>query len=193
MSGFQIILFLISVYFFWELYKLIIGKDFEKMAKERLTNSKIQQQNLLDKAQKALEYKDFDGAIEYLQKLLEQNPKDVYDIYLKLGLAYEGKNMLEIALKQYLKAIKFNPNDDRGHLAAASLYRKLQRAHEAQNHYKKALLIDPYYPLTYYNYGNLLLDMGQKEEAKKMYQKAIEIDNSFEAAKEALKELEKDD
>jgi tetratricopeptide (TPR) repeat protein len=197
MSGFQIILLLISLYFFWEVYKLIVGRDFENMTKERKQNEdplvklpeiKKDVDTLLQKANRAIEYEDFDGAISYLEEASEIEPTNS-EIFAKIGFAYERKNYLDDALKNYLHAIKLDPNDDRFHLAIASLYRKMQKPHEAQNHYEKALLIDPNYPITYFNYGNLLLDMGKKDEAKNMYKKALELDGSFDEAKKALKDL----
>ena len=200
MSGFQIILLLISLYFFWEVYKLIVGKDFEKMTKERkqsenalsfvkLPEVKKNTSDLLQKANRAMEYEDFDGAINYLQEACEIEPENA-EIFARLGFIYDKQNSLNDALANYLHAIKLEPDDDRFHLAIASLYRKMQKPHEAQNHYEKALSIDPDYPVTYFNYGNLLLDMGKKDEAKNMYSKALELDDSFEEAKEALKEIQ---
>jgi tetratricopeptide (TPR) repeat protein len=43
--------------------------------------------------------------------------------------------------------------------------------------------------VTYYNYGNLLVDMQHNEEAVAMYEKAIEINPDFAEAKEELAKL----
>ena len=41
----------------------------------------------------------------------------------------------------------------------------------------------------HFNYANILLDLNHKDEAKKEYQKALELDSSLEAAKEELEKL----
>ena len=52
-----------------------------------------------------------------------------------------------------------------------------------------ALSIDDSYAVTYFNYANLLLDMGEKEEARAMYEKAIALDPDFTQAKFELEKL----
>jgi len=43
--------------------------------------------------------------------------------------------------------------------------------------------------MTYFNYGNLLVDMNESEKAKEQYQKALELDSDFKEAKEELEKL----
>lgn len=199
MSGFQIVLLIISLYFAWEVYKFITNTDFDEELKKQKENSgtirlkfpevnKDSIETLMQKTQKAIEYEDYAGALDYLNKAKEIDSNNP-EIFAKLGFVYEKKNQYEEAQKNYLHAIKLDHNDDRFHLAIASLYRKMGKPHEALNHYEKALAIDPDYAITYYNYGNLLFDMNKIQEAKNMYKKAIELDNELEAAKDALREI----
>ena len=56
-------------------------------------------------------------------------------------------------------------------------------------HLNDSLEIDDANPGTYYNYGNLMLDMGNEDVAIEMYKKAIDLDPDFIQAKEELEKL----
>ena len=43
--------------------------------------------------------------------------------------------------------------------------------------------------MTYFNYANLLVEMGEKEAAKTMYEKALELKPDFMQAKFELEKL----
>ena len=43
--------------------------------------------------------------------------------------------------------------------------------------------------MTYFNYANLLVEMGELDQAKAMYEKALEIAPDLEAAREELEKL----
>ena len=73
--------------------------------------------------------------------------------------------------------------DDLAHNALASLYRKQGAFEKAREHYETALAIDDAYEVTCFNYANLLVDMGKKEEAKAMYDRALELKPDFMQAK----------
>ncbi len=59
----------------------------------------------------------------------------------------------------------------------------------AKMHLHASLEIDDKNPITYYNYGNLLVDMQRDEEAIEMYKKALEINPEFTEAKEEIEKL----
>jgi tetratricopeptide (TPR) repeat protein len=56
-------------------------------------------------------------------------------------------------------------------------------------HLNASLAINDKNAITYYNYGNLLVDMKHVDEAKEMYKKAIELKEDFKEAKEELEKL----
>ena len=93
------------------------------------------------------------------------------------------------ALEYYKDALKLDKNNSYIHQAMASLYRKEKEYEPAKIHLNASLAIDNKNPITYYNYGNLLVDMNNPLEAKTMYEKAIELDPDFKEAKEELGKL----
>jgi tetratricopeptide (TPR) repeat protein len=56
-------------------------------------------------------------------------------------------------------------------------------------HLRSSLAINDKNAITYYNYGNLLVDIDNTDEAINMYKKAIEIEPDFKEAKEELEKL----
>jgi len=71
----------------------------------------------------------------------------------------------------------------------ASIYRANGEYTSAKLHLKASLDIDDTNPITYYNYGNLLVDTQSYEEAIEMYERAIELNPEFNEAKEELAKL----
>ncbi|MCW8953734.1 MAG: tetratricopeptide repeat protein, partial [Sulfurimonas sp.] len=75
------------------------------------------------------------------------------------------------------------------HNSMASVYRANGEFVSAKMHLTESLEINNENPVTYYNYGNLLVDMQHPDEAKEMYKKALEINPDFDEAKEEFDKL----
>ena len=60
----------------------------------------------------------------------------------------------------------------------------------AKMHLNASLSIDDQNATTYYNYGNLLVDMKHTDEAIEMYKRAIELKKDFKEANDELEKLE---
>jgi tetratricopeptide (TPR) repeat protein len=56
-------------------------------------------------------------------------------------------------------------------------------------HLNASLAINDKNAVTYYNYGNLLVEMKHIEEAKEMYKKALDLREDFKEAREELEKL----
>jgi tetratricopeptide (TPR) repeat protein len=52
----------------------------------------------------------------------------------------------------------------------------MERCDEAEEEYKKALALNPYYPPLHYSYGLLMRKMRRFDEAKVQYTKAMQLD-----------------
>lgn len=111
------------------------------------------------------------------------------EILFKMGYALAQQERYDEAISYYKDALKLDQENSALHQALASVYRKTNEFASARNHLDAALAIDANNPITYYNYGNLLVDMKHIDEAKEMYKKAIELDEDFQEAKEELEKL----
>ena len=71
----------------------------------------------------------------------------------------------------------------------ATIYRANGEFVSAKMHLHESIEIDGENPITYYNFGNLLVEMQHRDEAIEMYKKALEINPDFNEAKEELEKL----
>ncbi len=143
---------------------------------------------LAQKADVAFEEKDFQKALALLS---EANAKDPYnsEILFKIAYILQQTNDNDEALSYYKQALDIDKDNEFIHNAMASIYRANGEFVSAKMHLHASIEIDDENPITYYNFGNLLVEMEHPEEAKAMYAKAVEINSEFSQAKEELEKL----
>jgi len=149
---------------------------------------------LEEKAQKAFEEEDYPKAIALLSEA-HQKQKDVVDILYKLGYFQQRAKQNEEALQSYKQALELDQNNEYIHNSIASLYREEGEFASARMYLNNSLELAPQNPLTYFNYGNLLVDTKEYTQAIEMYEKALELKEDFVEAQEEiakLKEIQKD-
>jgi len=141
---------------------------------------------LIAKADEAYEAGRYEESAALLREALEVE-RENSEIMGKLAFVLAKTSQTDEAKSLYLAALE-HESDDMLHSALASLYRSEGNFEAAKEHYDAALSIDDSYAVTYFNYANLLLDMGEKEEARAMYEKAIALPD-FTQAKFELEKL----
>jgi tetratricopeptide (TPR) repeat protein len=153
------------------------------------TFSPFSPEALVEKADVAFEQEDYQKALAFL---IEANAKDTNnpDIIFKIAFILQKSGDNDEALKYYKEALELDKDNEFIHNSMASIYRASGEFTSAKMHLHASIDNDNENPITYYNYGNLLVDMERKEEAIEMYKKAIAINSDFEEAKEELKRLE---
>lgn len=194
MSTFQILMFAATLFFAYQIYRHVQTLEDEPTKKtesnpESASDSGFPTADILvEQADSAYERGEIESARIALEEASHIEPNNP-EIVNKLAFvtAKSGDTLKGIEL--YESSLELDENDDLTHNAIASLYR-LERAYErAQDHYLKAIEIDDEYAQTFYNYGNLLVDMGEIEEARTMYKRALELQSDFPQAREALLSL----
>jgi len=143
--------------------------------------------SLIEKGDEALENNDLQKALAIYSEANIKDPNSEETLF-KMGYTLGLQNRDEEALEYYKEVLELDKNNTYAHQAMASIYRKNREFASAKLHLNALLDIDDSNPITYYNYGNLSADMEHLDEAKAMYNKAIELNPDF---KEAKKELEK--
>lgn len=194
MSTFQILMLGATLFFAYQIYRHVqtledapAKKSEPKPAEDSIPNSPSAD-NLVEKADHAYESGNFEDARAALEEasLIEPNNPEILN---KLAFVSAKTGQRLQAIELYERSLELDENDDLTHNAIASLYR-LELAYErSQDHYQKALEIDDTYAQTFYNYGNLLVDMGEIDEARTMYKRALELQSDFSQAREALLSL----
>ncbi|NOR58940.1 MAG: tetratricopeptide repeat protein [Sulfurimonas sp.] len=143
---------------------------------------------LVEKADEAFEEKDFQRALALLSEADAKEPNNA-EILFKIAYILQQTNDNDEALKYYKQAVEIDKDNEFIHNSMASIYRANGEFTSAKMHLHASLEIDNSNPITYYNFGNLLVDMQHNEEAKDMYQRALEINPDFSEAKEELEKL----
>ncbi len=97
---------------------------------------------------------------------------------LHCNLAYLlwGKGEIDEAMKEYKLAIQYDPNYDIAHNNLGVLYLDdLGKVKEAIDCLEDAIKANPNYALGYYNLGRAMVVCGDKMEAARLYQIALDI------------------
>ena len=145
---------------------------------------------LVEKADNAYMQEDLKEALMLLSEANAQRPKDS-EILFKIGYILQKDGNDTEAIKYYKEALAVDEKSDIVHNALASIYRKNGDYNAAKLHLQTSIEIDDQNPITYYNYGNLLVDMQNIDKAIAMYQKALALDGDFTEAQEELEKLTK--
>ena len=152
------------------------------------TFSPFDPEALIAKADEAYEQKNYQKALALLIEANAKEPNNP-DTLFKIGYILQQIDDNDEALNYYKEALEVDKNNEYIHNSMASIYRKRGEFASAKLQLEASLDIDANNPITYYNFGNLLVDMKHIDEAKEMYKKALELNADFAEAKEELEKL----
>ena len=192
MTLFQLLMLGASAFFAYKIYEHIQTlQDPQEINDGRSADafSTFDASSLIEKADEEMQKGDYQKALAIYTEANIKAPKDAETLF-KIGYALMKQDRDDEAIEQYKEALELDPNNTYIHQAMASLYRKMHEYASARNHLNASLEIDDKNPITYYNYGNLLVDMQHFDEAKEMYKKALQLDADFKEAQEELAKLE---
>ena len=197
MTVFQLLMLGASAFFAFKIFEHIqtLQNPKEKQdtsnqdeTKSADTFSPFDPEALIEKADEAFEEKDFQRALALLSEADAKEPNNA-EILFKIAYILQQSNDNDEALKYYKRALGIDKENEFIHNSMASIYRANGEYTSAKMHLYESLEIDNSNPITYYNFGNLLVDMQHPEEAKDMYQKALDINPDFSEAKEEREKL----
>jgi tetratricopeptide (TPR) repeat protein len=204
MTLFQILMLGASAYFAFKIYEHIQTlEDSDQRQNNNFNDTNAREQSsersvsafstfsadeLIEKADNAFEEENFEKALAFL---MEANAKESNnsEVLFKIGYILQKQDDNDSALDYYKQALELDKDNEFIHNSVASIYRSNKEYSSARMHLNQSLALDDQNPITYYNYGNLLLDMGHTEEAGDMYAKAIELNPDFQEAKDELENI----
>lgn len=186
MTFFQLLMLGISAFFAYKIYEHVQTLPDPQDVADTVENDV---QSLLQEADELLDKKDFQKALTLYSEANHRMPHDS-DTLFKMGYAMDKQERYDEAVEYYKEALEYDKNNTAFHQAIASAYRKMGEFASAKNHLNASLELDDSNPITYFNYGNLLVDMKHIDEAKEMYKNALEIDEDFYPAKHELEKLQ---
>lgn len=193
MTLLQLMMLGASTYFAFKIYEHIQTlqepQSFDENEKGVNTFSPFSASELIEKADDSFNKNDYEKALALLLEADEKGAENS-EVLFKIGYILEKKNSLDDALEYYKKASDLDRENEYIYNAIASIYRKNSEFISAKMNLNSSLAINSSNHITYYNYGNLLVDMKQPQEAIDMYKKALEVKPDFEEAQIELKKLE---
>jgi Tfp pilus assembly protein PilF len=93
-----------------------------------------------------------------------------------LGIAYEKQDRLDLAEKEYKRAIKKDKNWHVPYFNLGNVYYKLSNNDEAIKYFRSGSKANPHNPDIMNNLGFALMEKGNTAEAKKWIEKALSIE-----------------
>ncbi|MCX6355128.1 MAG: tetratricopeptide repeat protein [Candidatus Aureabacteria bacterium] len=81
----------------------------------------------------------------------------------------------DLSIDRLVQEVRKNPRDPEAHKELGYFYFKEQRLDEAAEEFRRALEIDPGCPVTWFNLGSALLDIGRYDEALVALGKSLEV------------------
>ena len=197
MTVFQLLMLGASAFFAFKIYEHIQTlQDPQGESEKDLSESKTRDafspfspEALVEKADKAYEEQDLQKAVALLTEASAKDSENA-DILFKLGYILQQLGNDDEALERYKESLEIDKENEFVHNAIASVYRKNSEYASAKLHLHASLELDDKNPVTYYNFGNLLVDMQKNSEAVEMYKKALELNPDFSEAKEELQKLQ---
>jgi len=111
--------------------------------------------------------------------LTEEVPDKLY-YYARLGALLDGIGETEAAIGHYLRLLERQPGLANAHFNIALLYKKSKRYTEAISSYEAAIAhgIDKVQEV-YSNLGVLYAELRQRDKARQMYERALEIEPGY--------------
>lgn len=193
---FKLILLAAALYFAYQIYKhiqVVDKKPLPSQEPKQPTMPKPQSDALqatITKADQAFQSESFHDARTYLERAQKIDPDNV-SIYNKLGVVSQRLGDDDEAVRQFKKALEFEPNNELTHLALADILdERLKRYDDAKIHYERAIAIDDAFFEARYNYAGMLERIGDKKAAFHHYEKAQQIDPDHPDLSDALKRCE---
>lgn len=145
-----------------------------KEAKNAENKTKKDEEDWFAIALKEHNEKNYTKAIYAYNKVLQINPENVTAIS-NLGSVYSKQGLFELAEKYFQDVFSIEPKNARASFLLAEMYKNdLHNNEQAEHYYKKAILSNPHYSLSFISYAELLEEQGKIDLAKHYFLEAID-------------------
>ncbi|GAU09065.1 tetratricopeptide repeat protein [Desulfoplanes formicivorans] len=157
-----------------------------KEALAKLEEWKNKKQKALDKAQAALDGKEYEKA-RYLFAKLCQEFNDDMELKAEVGERFLNAELYDEAIHYLKAAYENNPESPRVFNKLGMALRRSKKFEEAERFYRHALATSPNDEYILFNLGRVYIDWRQWKNVEKTALKALEINPDFVEAQKMLK------
>lgn len=138
----------------------------------------------LDAAKKLVQ-KDFEGAFELFNELLNYEPKHVKALEARAAI-YLQRDELEFAEKDLREALQMEPENYRLYFRLGQVYYKKKDLDTALELFTQAIDLNPMYPAAYLARSQILREKGLEEAADLELDKAVAAHREFAKAQKII-------
>ena len=132
----------------------------------------------------------FDEAMSVYDDALARFPDNRWGIYNQIGHLNRYRGLLPEAEHASQQAMESNPDEATSYIFLGAVQARQGKLIEAEKTHRLATLCqEGFIDEAYHNLGLVLCGQGRLAEAKECFEKAIEIDNDYAHAIEALKDV----
>lgn len=133
-----------------------------------------QAQEDFNEATRKVQQGDFDGAIDILKNVIQENQQDANAYYL-LGISYLKKKMLPEAIEALTRTTELVPSFAPAYHQIGAAYGEKGEEDKTIEFYDKALELNPMSPDSLYNKGLILFEQNRVPEALTLFERAIKV------------------
>ncbi len=128
-------------------------------------------------------------ALQYFNNALRINPEAITSLYGR-ALCYQYKNDFDNAIKDYTTITQLDPSFIDAYFNMGYIHQvNLKMYREAIKYYDQSLAIDTMFVKAIYNKGYCFEQLGDIGNAKTAYQRCIDLEPTFDKARESLKRV----
>ena len=117
-----------------------------------------------------------------------QAPNDA-DLFYHRACIHRRLGRRDLAIEYCERAVEINPRQVQALITLARLYLETDRQDDARTRLQQVLDLGHEYADVYFYLGCIYRDRGQRDQAKTSYHKALQINGSYKAARDALEAL----
>ncbi len=156
--------------------------------KEKNREVRVREEELEDlflEGAKRLSVKDFDGSLEYFNKILELDPRHVKALEARAAIYFQ-KGDLEAAERDLNIALEIEPENCRLYFRLGQIYYKRKDLDKALELFTKAIDLNPMYPAAYMARSQILREKGLEEAADLELDKAVAVHREMAKAQKII-------
>ncbi len=153
-------------------------RESEKLAQELVRENPHDVNAALLLARLAMMANCFDDAREFLERIIEKQPRFIA-AWHDLGTVLKELHFYEEAVSVLEDALELEPNNALTHYYHGAALAMAARPAEAVKSYEKAVSIDPELPGAHIGLGHVLKTVGDQEAGIAAYRRAIELRPNF--------------
>jgi membrane associated rhomboid family serine protease/Flp pilus assembly protein TadD len=140
------------------------------------------------KGDAAFAQKDYNAAIEHMQKYLAAQPDDDYG-HAILAASFQATKRFDDAVREYERGLAINPDYSYIQVNLATIYLFQHKPEKAVPLFSKLSRSPDVDGTTMYSYGEALLETGDLPAAEQALRKSLELDSKLIEAHQLLSEV----